>query len=171
MYVFLQKSSGSCHLRAPACRFFSSANPPVRAQQVNREIVHPNALVESTKSLFAVVLYGAEQYKMAPNDVIMLPRLSASIGQEVSFKKCLMVGGERFTAIGRPFLDKVRITAIVEEHKKSHNVIYYLDRHKRKNIQWQNAQNQVSIVRIVDVQYHPEIVGSIDKFSGLLTDD
>uniref|UniRef100_A0A7S4NL52 Large ribosomal subunit protein bL21m n=1 Tax=Paramoeba aestuarina TaxID=180227 RepID=A0A7S4NL52_9EUKA len=127
------------------------------------------SLLDLSAELFTVVLYRGEQYKMAKDDTLMLPRLNAMIGEEVAFKKCLMVGGKTFTAIGRPFLDNVRVTARIEEHKKSHNVIYYLDRHKRKNIQWKNNQNQVTIIRVEKVEYHPDIVGPLDKETGRLT--
>ena len=118
-------------------------------------------IINSLGEQCAVVLYQNEQYKVSKNDVIMVPRMNAHIGEEITFKKCLLVTGKKFSAIGRPFLENVRVLADVEEHKKSHNVIYYLDRHKRKNISWVNSQNQVTILRIKSIVYHPCIIGMI----------
>ena len=118
-------------------------------------------------TLFAVVEFQGMQYKVTKGDIIMLPRFPAEIGEYICLKKCLAVGGESFTAIGRPFLDDVRITAVVEEHKKSHNVIYFQDKHNRKDVTWRNNTPDVTIIHILKVQYSsPRIVGKISKYTG-----
>ena len=102
----------------------------------------------------------------------MLPRFGAEIGHEVVFKKVMMCGGTRFTAIGRPFLDHVRVIGVVEEHKKSHNVIYYLDKHLHKNVTWRNMALDATIVRIVTVEYNqPEVVGKLHKYRGYVIEE
>ena len=133
---------------------------------IGKAISIQNTVKESTKNIFAVFSYENEQYKVSQNDIIMIARMAAEIGEEVSFKKCLMIGGQDFTAVGRPYLENSRITAVVEEHKKSHNVIYYLDRHKRKNVFWKNSQAQVTVVRVIGISYEPQVLGTINKERG-----
>eukprot|EP00759_Apiculatamorpha_spiralis_P059045 PhF_6_TR9631/c0_g1_i1/m.14872/K02888/RP-L21, MRPL21, rplU; large subunit ribosomal protein L21 len=125
--------------------------------------------LSNSPQLFAVFAYRGNQYKVSTNDVVMLHRLQADIGQQITFDKVLMCGGASFTAIGRPFLDHVRIVGVVEEHKKSHNVISYLDKHLHKNVVWNNTALDATIVRILSVAYeNPEVVGLLDKYEGTL---
>jgi len=122
--------------------------------------------------LFAVIMFGVTQYKVTNNDIIMVDRFPAEIGHEITFKKVMMCGGQRFTAIGRPFLDHVRVTGVAEEHKEAHNVIYYQDKKGQKNVTWKNMRPNVTIVRILNVEYEsPEVIGRLDKYRGHVLPD
>lgn len=117
---------------------------------------------------FAVVYCGNHQYKVAAGDVIAVQRLRAEIGSRVTLKKVLMVGGPRFTAIGRPLLANVRVTADVEEQKRMRNVVSLFASPGRRQARWVDAPHAATILRIREVVYEPEVLGEVDKYAGVL---
>lgn len=126
-------------------------------------------LLEGPK--FAVVYCGNHQYKVSPGDVIAVQRLRADIGSRITLKKVLMVGGPRFTAIGRPLLENVRVTADVEEQKRMRNVVSLFATHGRRQARWVDAQHAATILRIREVIYEPEVLGEVGKYDGVLRND
>ncbi|KAG8342989.1 putative Ribosomal prokaryotic L21 protein [Trypanosoma vivax] len=123
-------------------------------------------LISGTK--FVVVYCGNHQYKVSVGDVIAVQRLRAEIGSRISLKKVLMVGGPRFTAIGRPFLHGVRVTADVEEQKRMRNVVSLFATPGRRRVRWVDAPHAATIIRIREIFYSPHVVGELDKYNGVL---
>ncbi|CAJ1020084.1 putative Ribosomal prokaryotic L21 protein [Leishmania shawi] len=138
-----------------------SANPTI-AKALQPLIMGPK---------FAVVYCGNHQYKVSPGDVIAVQRLRAPIGSQIALKKVLMVGGPRFTAIGRPLLENVRVTADVEEQKRMRNVVSLFSTPGRRRLRWVDAQHAATILRIREVVYEPAVVGELDKYDGVLMKD
>lgn len=126
-------------------------------------------LLEGPK--FAVVYCGNHQYKVTPGDVIAVQRLRAPIGSQIALKKVLMVGGPRFTAIGRPLLENVRVTADVEEQKRMRNVVSLFTTAGRRRMRWVDANHAATILRIREVIYEPTVVGELDKYDGVVLKD
>lgn len=119
---------------------------------------------------FAVVYCGNHQYKISVGDVIAVQRLRAEIGSRIALKKVLMVGGPRFTAIGRPLLENVRVTAEVEEQKRMRNIISLFATPGRRRMRWVDAPHAATILRIREIQYAPRVLGEVDKYKGVLLD-
>ncbi|RNF25823.1 large subunit ribosomal protein L21 [Trypanosoma conorhini] len=120
---------------------------------------------------FAVVYCGNLQYKVSVGDVIAVQRLRAEIGSRIALKKVLMVGGPRFTAVGRPLLTDVRVTADVEEQKRMRNVVSLFATPGRRQTRWVDAPHAATILRIREIQYEPRVAGELDKYSGVLRGD
>lgn len=118
--------------------------------------------------LFAVILCGNMQYKVACNDVIAVQRLRAEIGQHIALKKILVVGGEQFTAIGRPFLEHCRVVADVEEQKQMQDVISLFAPKGRRLLRWVDHRHCATILRIRKIEYAPEIIAEVNKYDGKL---
>lgn len=120
--------------------------------------------------LFAVVSCGTIQYKVSVGDVIAVQRLRAEIGSQIALKKVLMVGGQRFTAIGRPHLDNCRVVADVEEQKRMRSVVSYYAPYGMRQARLVENQHAATILRVRNITFEPEVVGELDKYEGLLLD-
>ena len=119
---------------------------------------------------FAVVYCSNMQYKITAGDVIAVQQLRCTIGSIIALKKVMMVGGPKFTAIGRPFLENARILCDVEENKKTRNSVYVRRPRGRKLVVWRDSNNNATILRVRSIEYDPEIVGELDKYRGCLID-
>ncbi|AAZ12478.1 ribosomal protein L21, putative [Trypanosoma equiperdum] len=134
----------------------------------------PDALITRTLNpllngpKFAVIYCGNHQYKVAVGDVIAVQRLRVEIGSHIALKKVLMVGGPRFTAIGRPLLEGVRVTAQVEEQKRMRNVVSLFATPGRRHVRWVDAPHAATVIRICEIFYSPNVVGELDKYKGEL---
>lgn len=137
----------------------------------------PNALLQKTLAplvnhakKFAVVSCGNMQYKVSVGDVIAVQRLRADIGSQIALKKVHVVGGERFTAVGRPLLEGCRVVADVEEQKRMRSVVsFFAPRGMRRSRLVEN-QHAATVLRIRDIVYEPVVVGELDKYEGTLQD-
>lgn len=117
---------------------------------------------------FAVVYCTNLQYKVSPGDIIAVQRLHAEIGSTIALKKVAMVGGARFTAIGRPFLSNCRVVAEVEEHKRMKTHLYFKPHKGRHSTTARDCLHPATILRISSVIYDPPVVGALCKDTGIL---
>ena len=54
--------------------------------------------------MFAVIKTGGKQYKVAENDEIIVEKLDAETGSQVTFDKVLVVGADGKSTIGAPLV-------------------------------------------------------------------
>ena len=120
--------------------------------------------------LFAIIYSGNQQYKVSVGDVVAVQRYHIEIGSEIAFKKVLVLGGPRFTAIGRPFLSHCRVVGTVEEQKLMKNVITVSQPKGMRRTFWLDYQHPATIVRITAVKYDPQVVGEVSKETGMVQD-
>ncbi|MFH0991027.1 MAG: 50S ribosomal protein L21 [bacterium] len=81
--------------------------------------------------MFAVVEIAGQQYKVSTSDKIFVPKLESEAGSKLSFDKVLLVGDEKETKIGTPYIAGASIEATVLGHMKDDKVIVFKKK-KRK---------------------------------------
>ena len=81
--------------------------------------------------MFAVVEIAGQQYKVAKADKIFVPLLESKVGSKVTFDKVLLVGDEKQTRLGTPYLSDASIEAKVLSHAKDEKVLVFKKK-KRK---------------------------------------
>ena len=68
-------------------------------------------------TIFGVVKVGAQQFKVVPDDLIVVEKLSeAKVNDPVILSDVIMVGTSTKTVIGRPSVPGAQVHAVVEEH-------------------------------------------------------
>jgi large subunit ribosomal protein L21 len=75
--------------------------------------------------MYAVVLSGGSQYKVAEGDSIEVASLSAEVGSTVELDQVLMVQGEGGVTIGTPYLEGAKVTATIQEHGRGKKILVY----------------------------------------------
>lgn len=73
--------------------------------------------------MYAIIRTGGKQYKVEAGDEILIEKLEAEIGAEVSFE-VLMLGGDK-VVVGTPVVEGVKATAAVLEHGKGKKVVVF----------------------------------------------
>ena len=68
--------------------------------------------------MYAVLKTGGKQYKVAPNDVIMVEKLAADAGASIEIDQVLMIGDDEKATIGAPLVEGARVAAEVLEQKR-----------------------------------------------------
>jgi large subunit ribosomal protein L21 len=81
--------------------------------------------------MFAVVEIAGQQYKVAKADKVYVPLLETKVGSKVTFDKVLLVGDDKSTKLGTPYVSGSSIEAKVLGHVKDDKVTVFKKK-KRK---------------------------------------
>lgn len=91
--------------------------------------------------MYAVIRTGGKQYKVAPNDVIVVEKLMADKGAMVQFDEVLMVGGDGKASVGAPLVAGAVVTARVLDQGKADKIIVF-KKTRRKNYRRKKGHRQ-----------------------------
>lgn len=91
--------------------------------------------------MFAVVEIAGQQYKVVKADKIVIPKLETEIGGKVKFDKVLLLGDEKQTKLGTPYLSGSSIEAKVLGHLKDKKVEVFKKK-KRKGYKVHRGHRQ-----------------------------
>ena len=101
--------------------------------------------------MFAVIKTGGKQYRVTPDGVIRIERISGEAGDEVSFNDVLMLAEDGKTAVGTPLVDGARVTGTLMEQTRGEKIIVFKKK-RRKSYRRRNGHRQdMSVVRITDI--------------------
>lgn len=108
------------HARALA-RFSSSSRAGARASAAPIWTARPfSSAADHAKppaEIFGVVKVGAQQFKVVPDDLIVVEKLGElKVNDPVVLSEVMMLGTAERTVIGRPSVPGAAVHAVVEEH-------------------------------------------------------
>ena len=81
--------------------------------------------------MYAVIETGGKQVRVSEGKVIYVEKLDVNAGENFTFDKVLMVGGESLQ-IGNPYVDGVTVDAVVEKHGKQKKIVIFKYKPKKK---------------------------------------
>ncbi len=91
--------------------------------------------------MYAVVQIAGQQFTVTPSEKLFVPRLKSEVGSKVTFDEVLVLGDEKKTSIGTPFVSGAKVEATVLKHVKDETVIV-LKKKKRKGYRVRNGHRQ-----------------------------
>jgi large subunit ribosomal protein L21 len=99
----------------------------------------------------AVVRIKAMQFRVAENEVLHVPLLTATPGDSVEFDEVLMVGAGDSVKIGSPTVPGAKVAATVLAHGRDEKIIVFHKR-RRKRYQKRNGHRQsYTAIRITSI--------------------
>ena len=104
--------------------------------------------------MFAIVEAGGRQEKVTPGTVVIVDRLAAEPGAEVTFDKVLLVDNDGAVVTGTPYVAGATVTGVVEAQTKAKKVrVFKMKRRKqyRKTQGHRTLQTRVKISEIKGV--------------------
>ncbi len=101
--------------------------------------------------MYAVIVSGGKQHRVAPGDVLTLEKLDAAEGETVDFENVMMVGEGGDVKIGTPYVKGGKVTAEVVSHDR-HDKVKIIKLKRRKHHRRQAGHRQwYTRVRIIEV--------------------
>ena len=91
--------------------------------------------------MFAVVEIAGKQYRVAPNDKIVVPLLKEKAGAQVKFERVLLLGDEKGTTVGKPTVPGAAVVASVLEPVRDRKVMVFKKK-KRKGYRVKRGHRQ-----------------------------
>ena len=101
--------------------------------------------------MYAVIVTGGKQYRVAEGDVVRVEKLPVDAGESVDLDKVLMVADGDDIRVGAPYLDGGRVTATVQSHgrgKKVKIVKFRRRKHHRKQMGHRQDYTELQITGI-----------------------
>jgi len=112
-------------------------------------------LIGLGRLMYAVIKTGGKQYKVSEGDVLRVEKLSGDAGEMVSFDQVLMVGDDKSSTVGKPYVKGAEVQATVLEQTRGDKVIVFKKR-RRKNSRRKNGHRQLlTVLRVTDVLAKP----------------
>ncbi len=101
--------------------------------------------------MYAVIKTGGKQYRVAPEDVLTIEKLSGEPGDVIEFGEVLMFGADGDPQIGAPFISGALVSAEVVEQGRADKIIIFKKR-RRQNYRRRNGHRQdITTVRILEI--------------------
>jgi large subunit ribosomal protein L21 len=101
--------------------------------------------------MFAVIKTGGKQYKVAMNDVILVEKLEAAAGDNVTFNEILMVGEDSNLKVGAPLVQGASVSATVLDQAQADKVLIF-KKNRRHNYRRKRGHRQLqTVLRIVGI--------------------
>ena len=100
--------------------------------------------------MFAVIKTGGKQYRVAPEDVIRIDRVTANPGEVVAFGEVLVVGGET-PSVGVPTVEGASVAGEVLEHTRGDKVIAFKKRRRKNSRRKRGYRHEFSVIRITEI--------------------
>jgi len=101
--------------------------------------------------MYAVIKTGGKQYRVAPDDVIKVEKLSGAAGDKVKITDVLMVGGDGEPMIGAPMVDGATVTAELVEQARAPKIVVFKKK-RRKNYRRTSGHRQdLTVLRITEI--------------------
>ena len=91
--------------------------------------------------MFAVIVTGGKQYKVAEGDTLFVEKLNAEEGSAVTFDQVLMVGEGDSVTVGAPVVDGAKVEDKVVKNGKAKK-IYVFKMKRKKNERTKKGHRQ-----------------------------
>lgn len=106
--------------------------------------------------LFAVIQVCGKQFKVTAGDIILVEGYwQPTIGDKLRLEKVLLVGGNDFTMIGRPVVDKnlVDVQATIVEKTLTHTKTHFKKKRRKQymRINFQRSPNTMIRINSIDI--------------------
>jgi large subunit ribosomal protein L21 len=102
--------------------------------------------------MYAVIQTGGKQYRVAPNELIRVEKLTGEPGTKVAFDDVLMVTEGENVKVGRPTVAGARVEAEIVEQGLGEKLLIYKYKRRRGGRTKQGHRQQLTALRILNIQ-------------------
>ena len=101
--------------------------------------------------MYAVILSGGKQYKVAEGGVVRVEKLRASEGDTVELDKVLLVANGDDVKVGAPYLDGGKVTATVKAQGRGKKVKIIKFRRRKHHMKRQGHRQSFTELQITGI--------------------
>jgi large subunit ribosomal protein L21 len=108
--------------------------------------------------MYALVEFKGKQYKAEKGAVLKVDRIDAEPGAALDIDSVLLVSkgasdesSQDSVTVGAPYVQGVKVTAVVEGHEKGDKIIVFKYKSKKDYRRKQGHRQQYSIIKIEDI--------------------
>ena len=101
--------------------------------------------------MFAVIKTGGKQYKVAENDEIIVEKLDAEAGSQVTFEEVLLVGSDGKSTVGAPLVAGASVVGEVTDQRKGDKVVIMKKRQRNTYRRKKGHRQLETVVKITSI--------------------
>lgn len=101
--------------------------------------------------MFAVIKTGGKQYRVAPDDVIVVEKLAGAAGDKIAFGEVLLVADGVSVTAGAPTVSGASVAGEIVEQRKGEKVLVVKKRRRSTYRRRRGHRQLESVVRITGV--------------------
>ena len=101
--------------------------------------------------MYAVIKTGGKQYRVAPDETVVIEKIIADAGATVEFTEVLMLGRDGGPVIGKPTIAGAKVTAEVVEQGRGDKVIAFKKRRRKNSRRKRGHRQQLTTVKIKEI--------------------
>jgi len=101
--------------------------------------------------MFAVIKTGGKQYKVAEGDEIVIEKLDADAGADVTFDTVLMLGSEAGVSVGAPMVAGASVTGEITEQRKGDKVMIFKKQQRNTYRRKKGHRQLETVVKITSI--------------------
>lgn len=103
--------------------------------------------------MYAVIVTGGKQYKVAPNDILKIEKLDVAEGESFDFDKVLMVADDNQVNIGKPYVAGSKVNATVVAHGRHKKIVVLKFRRRKQYLKRQGHRQDFTQVKITGISH------------------
>jgi len=101
--------------------------------------------------MFAIVEAGGRQEKVSPGVVVVVDRLAAEPGAEVTFDKVLLVEHDGQIVTGKPYVAGATVSGVVEAQTKSKKIRVFKTKRRKQYRRTRGHRTQQTRVKVTGI--------------------
>lgn len=101
--------------------------------------------------MYAVIVTGGKQYRVAPGDTLRVEKLDTPEGESVELDRVLMIADGDDIRLGKPYIEGGRVTATVREHGRGKKVDIIKFRRRKHHMKRQGHRQAYTELEITGV--------------------
>lgn len=101
--------------------------------------------------MYAVIRTGGKQYKVSPQDVLQIEKITGAAGDTVTLPDVLMVGGEGDPTLGAPLVAGAAVSAEVVEQGRGPKIIIFKKKRRQNYRRKKGHRQDLTTVRILEI--------------------
>ncbi|MFZ9181070.1 MAG: 50S ribosomal protein L21 [Rickettsiales bacterium] len=101
--------------------------------------------------MFAIVETGGKQYRVAPNDKLIVEKLNGDVGSKISLDKVLLVNKDGDVNFGAPFVSGAKVEAEILKSFKNDKVIIFKKRRRQNSRRKRGHRQQQTLLKILSI--------------------
>jgi len=101
--------------------------------------------------MYAVIRTGGKQYRVAPEDVIVIEKITGDEGSIVQFSEVLMVGGDGAPEVGAPTLSGTSVAGEVVTQGRGDKILVFKKKRRKNYRRKRGHRQELTTVRITEI--------------------
>jgi large subunit ribosomal protein L21 len=101
--------------------------------------------------MHAIIETGGKQFRVAPGDVIRIPKLTAEVGSEIALGKVLALFQDSGDLLTGESAGAVKVNATISAHERADKILVFKFKRKKQYKRTQGHRQPYTEVRIRDI--------------------